>query len=93
MQADRCVEPTISDIPGCFCLCWMRQSASVLLHIDCLSFCRLYRGEQFTQGPADFHADPAAGVHHLHSVGWLFFQVRLCGALRAELVQSCSDMI
>lgn len=54
---------------------------------------RLYRGEQFTQGPADFDADSAAGLHHFHSVGWLFFQVGLCGALRAELAQACFDMI
>ena len=54
---------------------------------------RLYRGEQFTQGPTDFDADSAPGLHHFHSVGWLFFQVGLCGALYAELAQFCFDMI
>lgn len=54
---------------------------------------RLYRGEQFAQGSIDFHADSAPGLHHFHSVGWLFFQVGLCGALQAGLAQSCFDMI
>lgn len=80
-----CVEPKTAGTLSWFCLCCTRQPAPAALHIGRVSICRLYRGEQLTQGPADLHADPPPGVHHLHPVGWLFFQVCLCGAVRALL--------